>query len=182
MDVVHCGAKFVNLVHRCLKQVFISEHKYDVAKLSLDQALSNDFVVRDTVQFLIAQAQIHVHAEEYEMAQRVCENSKWRYHVTIAVTCSDTLTTMWGIVQTLESALCLPEMDRTLESPQLTYYSLSGLKSYLETSDSERVQVYVLLANLYMRLGRSIEATQTLQKAKKIYTGTCEEVFNSLLT
>ncbi|KAL2643441.1 hypothetical protein R1flu_011028 [Riccia fluitans] len=129
-----------------LSQVQVQLKKYDVAKQTLEQALSDNFMVRDSVKYHILRAQILMEAQENEEALKV-----------------------------LESALFLPGMKKGSINPYKAYYSSSVSNTNGETTGSERVLIYLLLAEVQMRFGHIPEATKIIQDAMSMFKGTPEE-------
>lgn len=50
--------------------------KYELAKQSLEQALSADFVIRETVVYHVLQALIMVNSQQFDEALKVCCRSQ----------------------------------------------------------------------------------------------------------
>lgn len=53
------------------QQIYVKQGKYELARQSLEQALSADFVVRETVAYHVLQAQILVKSLQFEEALKV---------------------------------------------------------------------------------------------------------------
>lgn len=49
----------------------MKESKYELAKQSLEQALSADFVIRETVVYRVFQAQVMVNSQQFDEALKV---------------------------------------------------------------------------------------------------------------
>ncbi|KAG6540817.1 hypothetical protein Mapa_017794 [Marchantia paleacea] len=130
-----------------LSQVQVQLKKYDMARQSLEQALSDNFMVRETVKYHVLQAQILLHSQENEEALKV-----------------------------LESAMFLQGMKQVSTDMYEAYYSSTDLNAIGQTAGSDRVLVYLLLADVHMRFGHTLEATKTIQDAMNEFMGTPEEV------
>jgi len=50
----------------------VKQLKYELAKQSLEQALSADFVIRETIIYHVLQAQIMINSQQYDEALKVC--------------------------------------------------------------------------------------------------------------
>ncbi|KAL3696933.1 hypothetical protein R1sor_011009 [Riccia sorocarpa] len=129
-----------------LSQVQVQLGKYDTAKQSLEKALSDSFMVRDSVKYHVLLAQILLEAQDNDEALKV-----------------------------LESAVLLPGMKQGYAEPYKAYYASFVPNTVGETSDYERVLIYLLLAEVHMRFGHIPEATKIIQDAMNLFRGTPEE-------
>ncbi|BBN03618.1 hypothetical protein MPTK1_2g24910 [Marchantia polymorpha subsp. ruderalis] len=129
-----------------LSQVQVQLKNFDTARQSLEQALSDNFMVRETVKYHVIQAHILLHYKENEEALKV-----------------------------LESAMFLQGMKQVSTDMYEAYYSSTDLNALGQTADSDRVLVYLLLADVHMRFGHTLEATKTIQDAMNEFMGTPEE-------
>ncbi|KAL3683406.1 hypothetical protein R1sor_001428 [Riccia sorocarpa] len=120
--------------------------KYDIVKQSLEKALSDSFMVRDSVKYHVLLAQILLEALDNDEALKV-----------------------------LESAVLFPGMKQCYADPYKAYYTSSVPNTVGETSDCERVLIYLLLAEVHMRFGHIPEATKIIQDAMNLFKGTPEE-------
>jgi hypothetical protein len=56
----------------------VDQVKYELAKQSLEQALSSNFVIRETVAYHVLQAQIMVNSQQFDEALKVyCRSSQF---------------------------------------------------------------------------------------------------------
>ncbi|KAJ7571603.1 hypothetical protein O6H91_01G168500 [Diphasiastrum complanatum] len=128
-----------------LAQIYVQQGDHGMGKQSLEQALSNDFLIQDTLQYHILHAKILLENEENEEALKVLESA---------------------------TSLALPSQ---LKGENQATINTSRFEVFADTTNTERALLYVLLAKVHVKMDHLLEATSTIDKAKLQFEGTSEE-------
>ncbi|KAG0601340.1 hypothetical protein M758_11G102800 [Ceratodon purpureus] len=164
--------------HLMLARVYLRMNNSEAAQRCIHSALALDFGSSSAHLLL---AQIYVDQLKYELAEQSLEQALSAdfviretvvYHVLQAQIMVNSQQ-FDEALKVLVAARSLPEMGQVgIESNSSFYRS----RKHLETTDMDRVMVFLLLAEVHIHFNHFPEATKTIQDAMTRFSGTPEEV------